>query len=216
MYNRFISAFEDENDTPLSEIFGEASKMQDTTDGQIDGLKVANNRKELNENKKETLFQRWIVYYLKVPFENWRTKNNEQVNYHAEEETVEDEDEEENYELDFSFPILGAYKTDNEDDNSDDDSSQIDGKQKPSQVLSSDIFFYECRCLIGFIITRKTVNFGQLDQLKTSKMLIKRLSLSVQKSRNRIQHLSTLFLFFLLYYHSNRQLKYKLCQLFLS
>lgn len=106
LYNRFIDAFKDENETipgtnekrpPLKS----DEKLEDTFKTLQNTIKNINPTKNEEEEKKSSRFQRWIMHYLKAPFQKWEKKtNDEQINLNIEDKNKEKE--EENIELDSS------------------------------------------------------------------------------------------------------------------
>jgi hypothetical protein len=128
LYNRFINAFKDENEITSNEkrpplISDE--KLEDTFKTIKNGI---NNIKSTNsEEQKSSRFQRWIIHYLKAPFQKWETKtNDEQINPNIK------EDEEE------SIDLSSSSESDEDDEDEDDDFSETDDDNIIKQISSKD------------------------------------------------------------------------------
>jgi hypothetical protein len=108
LYNRFIDAFTDENETHI------------------------NNLK--STDKQSSRFQRWIVHYLKAPFQKWESKKTEEVDSRIDQKKLEDEndEEEENVELNSSSSITDTDESD--DDEDDDDDSSEDEEEEHTTI----------------------------------------------------------------------------------
>ncbi len=124
LYDRFISAFQEENETQTNEKrppLVSDEQLEDTfktlkksiTQG-IEDLKSPNDQ---NEAKKTSRFQRWIIHYLKAPFQKWESKK---VNSNIEQKQSENESEKVKEEQ-----IISSLDTDDDDDD-DDESSESD------------------------------------------------------------------------------------------
>ncbi|CAF4100340.1 unnamed protein product [Rotaria sp. Silwood2] len=126
LYNRFIDAFKDETEShknkkrqPLIEHTGK--KIQKSFKNQINNLKPTNKQNKTNQDNKSSRFQRWIIHYLKAPFQKWESKKHEDINTKIEKKNFEDENEEENIELSSSSSIISdTDENDDEDDETDD------------------------------------------------------------------------------------------------
>ncbi|CAF0754282.1 unnamed protein product [Adineta steineri] len=128
LYKRFIDAFTDENETVINEKHSPLvsdEKLEDTfktiqkdIGKRINNLKISD--KEIE--KKSSRFQRWIVYYLKAPFQKYESKKNDIVHSDNEQNKLEQEEEEENTELN-SFSSSSVPDIDDDDDDDDDDES---------------------------------------------------------------------------------------------
>ena len=105
LYNRFIEAFKDENETQIDEkrpSLVSDEKLEDTLKTlkrsvakEIKKLQPKNEQKEKEEEKKSSRFQRWIVYYLKAPFRKYETKSNRLINNQVEQKRLQSEPKEE-------------------------------------------------------------------------------------------------------------------------
>lgn len=94
-YQRFIQAFEDENDTDGNEKHSPLlsdEKLEDTVKAiqrsikkKIDQLNMK--KEEEEEEKKSSRFQRWVMHYLSAPFRKWEKKSNEREREAEEEES---------------------------------------------------------------------------------------------------------------------------------
>ncbi|CAF3438482.1 unnamed protein product [Rotaria sp. Silwood1] len=130
LYDRFIDAFKDEKEPhknkkrqPLisdEKLEHTVKTIHKSIKNQINNLKPTNKQNETNQDNKSSRFQRWIIHYLKAPFQKWEKKKNEDVNTKIEEKNFEDENEEENIELSSSSSIISdTDETDDEDDEND-------------------------------------------------------------------------------------------------
>jgi cobalamin biosynthesis protein CobT len=143
LYKRFIDAFTDENEIPTNEkraplvsdekLEDTFKTIQKTIKHEVDKMKTANKQEE----KKSSRFHRWIIHYLKAPFQIWEGKKNEEVKSTVEQKNLEDEhdDEEENDELDSSSLISDTDESDDEDDDSsetDEDDEDSDEEEESS------------------------------------------------------------------------------------
>jgi hypothetical protein len=130
LYNRFIDAFKEENETQTNEkrpplvsdekLEDTFKTIQKTIKNEVNKIKSTNNQ----EDKKTSRFQRWIVHYLKAPFQKWEGKKNEEVKNNIEQNDLEDE--EENNKLDSSSLISD---TEDESDDDEDDTSETDEEE---------------------------------------------------------------------------------------
>jgi hypothetical protein len=128
LYNRFIDAFKDENETQTNEKRSPLvsdEKLEDTfkilkksITKEMKDLKSTNDQ---NEEKKSSRFQRWIVHYLKAPFRKWEKKTDEQINSNIEQNDRENESDEEKEEK-----INSSLDTDDDSSESDDDDDDDD------------------------------------------------------------------------------------------
>ena len=92
LYNRFIDAFKDENDTYVNEKrppLVSDEKLEDTfktiQKSIQSGIKKVKPSAKPQE-EKSSRFQRWIVHYLKAPFQKWEGKKDLVVQSDIEEE----------------------------------------------------------------------------------------------------------------------------------
>ena len=120
LYNRFIDAFKDENDKTKDKerkpIISD-EKLENTfktiQKSIKNGIKILKTTDDQKEEQKSSRFQRWIVHYIKAPFQKWEKKtNDQQIN-----SNTKDDEEEKNYELNSSSDI-------DDDEDEDDDSSE--------------------------------------------------------------------------------------------
>jgi hypothetical protein len=122
LYNRFIDAFTDENETHINTLKIDVKNLTST-------------------DKQSSRFQRWIIHYLKAPFQKWESKKTEEVNSRIEENKLEDEnddEEEENVELNSSSSITDTDESDDEDDDDDDDSSEDDEEEEEEHTTITE------------------------------------------------------------------------------
>ncbi|CAF3748358.1 unnamed protein product [Rotaria sordida] len=146
-YNRFIDAFKDESELhkdgkrpPLisdEKLEHTIKTIQKSIKKQINNLKPTNEQNETKENNKSSRFQRWIVHYLKAPFQKWESKKNQDVNTNIEKKFLEDENKEENIELNSSSSIISD--TDESDDDDDDDDDDEDDENDDEEEENSTI-----------------------------------------------------------------------------
>ncbi|CAF2847087.1 unnamed protein product [Rotaria sp. Silwood2] len=129
LYNRFIDAFKDETEShknkkrqPLIEHTGK--KIQKSFKNQINNLKPTNKQNKTNQDNKSSRFQRWIIHYLKAPFQKWESKKHEDINTKIEKKNFEDENEEENIELSSSSSIISDTDENNDEDDETDDQEE--------------------------------------------------------------------------------------------
>jgi len=116
LYNRFVDAFTDENETHINTLKIDVNNVTST-------------------DKQSSRFQRWIIHYLKAPFQKWDSKKTEEVNSRIEEKKLEDEDdeEEENVELNSSSSITDTDESDDDEDD-DDDSSEDEEEEEHTTI----------------------------------------------------------------------------------
>lgn len=113
LYNRFINAFKDENETRKGEKRSPLvsdEKLEDTLkiiQKSLKNIKSTKNEKPVIEEKKTSRFQRWIVHYLKAPFQKYEKKTND------DNKIISNVQEEEN------IDIGSSSDTDEEDDDDD-------------------------------------------------------------------------------------------------
>ena len=135
LYNRFIDAFTDENETHVD------SKRQPlVSDEQLEDTfktikksiqeKLSDSKpvdtSPNDEDQQISRFQQWIIHYLKAPFQKWEKKTDEQENVNIvddQEEAKADEqdDDEEDTEEDSSSDV-------EDDDEDDDEEDQVGNK----------------------------------------------------------------------------------------
>jgi hypothetical protein len=152
LYNRFIDAFTDENETttattnekrsPLvsdEKLEGTFKTIQKAIQDGIHPSKTTDKQEEINNEKKSSRFQRWVVHYLKAPFQKWEGKKNEEVKSNIEQKKSDDESEEENDELNSSSPISETDQSDDEDDEDDDSSESDDEEQEEHSTITEKI-----------------------------------------------------------------------------
>jgi hypothetical protein len=138
LYNRFIDAFKDENETQNNEKRSPLvsdEKLEDAfktfKKSVTKGINQVTSTNDQNEDKKSSRFQRWIVHYLKAPFQKWEKKTNEQINSNIEQKHLENESEEETKEEE----IDSSLDTDDDDD---DDSSESDNDDLEEQTTITE------------------------------------------------------------------------------
>lgn len=140
LYNRFINAFKDENE--ILETEEHSSLISDET------LKTDKNEnlysQPTNQPVKSSRFQRWIVHYLKAPFQKWENKKSENTYTNIRDENCDDENEEEEeehaIELDSSSSSVYDDEVSNdEDDENDDNSDDDDDNNEKHSTLSERI-----------------------------------------------------------------------------
>ena len=141
LYNRFIDAFRDENETQKNEKRGPLvsdEKLEDTfktlKKSITKGIKDLKPTNEQQEDRKSSRFQRWIVHYLKAPFQKWEKKIDQSINSNIEQKPLENESDEEKEET-----INSSSDTDDDDDDDvDDDSSESDDDDEPEEQTTLD------------------------------------------------------------------------------
>ena len=146
LYHRFIDAFTDENETetdgkraPLisDEKIEETFKtIQKEIQHGVKSLKPTVKKEDEEEQEKDmkrsSRFQRWIVHYLKAPFQKWEKQPAEVAKVPSAESNARIRDEEENDDENSSSSLTssGLHQDDSDDDDDeeeeDDDSSEVD------------------------------------------------------------------------------------------
>jgi cobalamin biosynthesis protein CobT len=138
LYKRFIDAFTDENEIPTNEkraplvsdekLEDTFKTIQKTIKHEVDKMKTANKQEE----KKSSRFHRWIIHYLKAPFQIWEGKKNEEVKSTIEQKNLEDEhdDEEENDD-----------SSESDEDDEDDDDEEEESSAKPIETIKKVCVF---------------------------------------------------------------------------
>lgn len=131
LYNRFIDAFRDANETlpeqKRSPLISD-EKLEDTLktikQSLQDQVKSVKETDAPLKEEKSSRFQRWVMHYLKAPFQKWESPkaNIEQSNREIEIFSDDDDDEEEDIDLRSSSPI----SDDDDDDDEDDDEEDIE------------------------------------------------------------------------------------------
>ena len=133
LYNRFVDAFKDENETAVNDKRSPLisdEKLEDTLKtlqkSIQKGIHQLKPTSDQEEDRKSSRFQRWIVHYLSAPFRKWEKKTDEQINQKIEQKKIleneSEEEEEENTELNSS--------SDTEEDEEEEDQSTITEKIK--------------------------------------------------------------------------------------
>ena len=136
LYNRFVDAFRDENETSPqhkhSPLISD-EKLEDTLKtikrSFQDGVKdVKETVTSLKEEKKTSRFQRWVMYYLKAPFQKWKSPkvDTEPTTGRATEISSDDDDEEENEGIHSSSNISDSDDDDDDDDDDDEEDTEED------------------------------------------------------------------------------------------
>ena len=121
LYNRFIDAFKDENETLVYE-----KRSPLISDEQLeDTLKTIQKsiQHEITKEKveKSSRFQRWIVHYLKAPFQKWEPTKHHDVD--AEEEDNEEDDDDDEFQSSSSSLMSDLEDSDDEDDDDEEHST---------------------------------------------------------------------------------------------
>ncbi|UJR37916.1 hypothetical protein I4U23_030603 [Adineta vaga] len=134
LYKRFIDAFTDENEThvdkkrtPLvsdEQLEDTFQSIQKTIKNGVKNLKSNDKTKEVNEEKKSSRFQRWIMHYLKAPFQKWESKKPEIINSVDEKNKLYGNEEEEDVQINSSSSLTDTEEIDHDDE--DDDLSESD------------------------------------------------------------------------------------------
>ena len=136
LYNRFIDAFRDANETlpeqKRSPLISD-EKLEDTLKtikkSLQDQIKSVKETDAPPKEEKSSRFQRWVMHYLKAPFRKWEPpKTNIEQSHHEIETFSEDDDEEENVDLRSSSAISDDDDDDDDDVDEDDDDDAEDNK----------------------------------------------------------------------------------------
>lgn len=138
LYHRFINAFKDENETMNDE-----KRQPLISDEQLEKtLKTIrksfqHEKKKIPEEQKierSSRFQRWILHYLKAPFQKWTppkevtNPSDSHVNQHEEENDDED------------LPVSSAsLMTQIEDSDDEDEDAEIDEDTEESSIIPQPI-----------------------------------------------------------------------------
>ncbi|CAF1362078.1 unnamed protein product, partial [Adineta ricciae] len=147
-YKRFIDAFTDDNETyagekrqPLvsdEQLEETVKSLQKTIKSGIKSIKPTDKPKDAQEQKKSSRFQRWIVHYLKAPFQKWESKKPAVINSKDEQNKLDDQEEEEDVQINSSSSLLDAEKSDQEDEDDNDEDDDDDGEDD-DDLSGSDV-----------------------------------------------------------------------------
>ena len=144
LYNRFIDAFRDANETlpeqKRSPLISD-EKLEDTLKTIKKSLQdQMKNVKETTaplKEEKSSRFQRWVMHYLKAPFQKWKSPKATIEQAHREIEIFsDDDDEEENVDLRSSSPISDD---DDDDDDVDEDEDEDDEDIKGDSTVTERV-----------------------------------------------------------------------------
>ncbi|CAF1060745.1 unnamed protein product [Adineta ricciae] len=144
VYKRFINAFTDDNETYVSEkrkplvsdeqLEETVKSLRKTIKSGIESIKPTDKPKEVQEEKKSSRFQRWIIHYLKAPFQKWESKKPAVINSKDEQNKLDDQEEEEYVQINSSSSLLDAEESDQEDEDDNDDDDDDDDDLSGSDV----------------------------------------------------------------------------------
>jgi hypothetical protein len=149
LYHRFIDAFKDENEASTKEkrsplvsdekLEDTFKTIQKTIKNKIDKLKATDKH---DEEKKSSRFQRWIVHYLKAPFQKWEKKTDVQMKTNIEQKNLEDDHEEQEEEEDIKLNSSSDTDEDDDSSESDEDEEEEDSATKVCIFNESDILTF--------------------------------------------------------------------------
>ncbi|CAF2051333.1 unnamed protein product [Rotaria magnacalcarata] len=141
LYTRFIDAFKDDDETQKNEN-RQPSIDDEKPEHTLKTIKneafqsKSKDQQKANDDGKSSRFQRWIVHYLKAPFQKWNNKNTIEVITTMAEDDFEDDSEEEDIELD-SSSSSSFFDEDETDDEDDENNEQLEHSTKTEQIQES-------------------------------------------------------------------------------